>query len=56
MSAAVISFLMAIGVAAWVYNKFMNSTGNNTKSAATGAGITGLLVFILMMVVLSLAF
>lgn len=56
MSAAVISFLMAIGVAAWVYNKFMNTTGNNSQTALIGGGVVGVLVFIVMMIILSMAF
>ena len=52
MSAAVIAFMLAIGVAAWVYNKLMSSTGNNTQSSLSAAGVVGVLIFIITLVVL----
>jgi len=42
-----IAFLMAIGTAAWVYSKFQRSTGGNTQNALIGAGVVGVIVFVL---------
>lgn len=52
MSAAVIAFMLAIGVAAWVYNKLMSSTGNNTQSSLIAAGVVGGLLFIISLIIL----
>ncbi len=53
MTNGVISFLLAIGTATWVYSKFHRSTGGNTQNALMGAGVVGIIVFILMFTLLS---
>lgn len=53
MSNGVIAFMLAIGASAWIYAKLMRTTGGNTKSALTGAGISGVLLFVLTLIVLS---
>jgi hypothetical protein len=45
MGDLLIAFLAAISASAWVYGKFMRSSGNNTKNSSIAALITGLLVF-----------
>lgn len=41
-----IAFLAGVGVAGWVYAKFSRSTGGNTRSSLLGAGLVGVVVFI----------
>ena len=53
MSNGVIAFMLAIGASAWIYAKLMRTTGGNTKSALMGAGISGVLLFVLTLIVLS---
>ena len=55
MSNALISFLAAIGSAAWVYSKVHRSTGGNTSNALAVAAGCGLVVFLLMLTILSFA-
>lgn len=47
-----IAFLVSVGATAWIYNKFMRSTGGNTKNALISAGIAGGAIFIGMLLVL----
>jgi flagellar biogenesis protein FliO len=54
MGASMIAFLFAIGGATWVYNKFMNTTGNNTKSAITISVIAFVFIFLIIWSALSL--
>jgi hypothetical protein len=49
-----IALLIAISASVWVYAKFMRSTGNNSKNAGVAAGITGLLVFVLILIITNL--
>ncbi len=51
-----VGFMLGAGVAAWVYAKTMRSTGNNTKSSLTAAGIVGFLAFLAMVFALSAIF
>jgi hypothetical protein len=52
MGAAVIALMLSVGSAAWVYSKFMNSTGNNTKTALTAAGVVGVILFVIALIIL----
>lgn len=54
MTSGLIAFLMAIGTATWVYQKFHNSTGGNTQNALIGAAVVGVLVFVLVFTLLGL--
>ena len=54
MSNALISFMLAAGVSAWVYQKFQKYSGNNTQQSAIATAITGLIVFIVSIVVLGI--
>lgn len=45
---------MAAGVSAWVYDKSQQRTGGNTSSSATVAAVTGVIVFIVTLSILSL--
>lgn len=53
MSNAVISFLFAAGSGTWIYTKFMRYTGNNTKNAVIGAGISAAIIFSIFYSILS---
>jgi uncharacterized membrane protein YdjX (TVP38/TMEM64 family) len=46
MSAGLIAFLLALGASAWIYNKMMRTTGNNTQNSLVAAGASGFLIFI----------
>jgi hypothetical protein len=52
MSNLMIGFLLGIGIAAWVYNKMMHSTGNNTKNALTVAAVAGVFSMVLLAAIL----
>lgn len=52
MSSVAIALLVALGSGAWIYNKFMRSTGGNAKSSITSAAIAGIAIFIFMLLVL----
>jgi len=52
MSRTLISFLIAVGASAWIYNKFMKYTGNNTKTAIIATAAAGLFIFFVFFTVL----
>lgn len=41
------SFIFAIGVGAWVYNKTQNRTGGLTQKSLTAAGVVGVIAFVI---------
>ena len=49
-----IALFAALGVSAWVYNKTMRYTGNNTKNSIIIAVVTAIIVFIIFLTILSL--
>jgi len=46
MSAVLIALLIGLGGGAWLYNRFMNSTGNNTRNSLMAAALCGGLIFL----------
>ncbi|MGB4759494.1 MAG: hypothetical protein WBP26_05560 [Candidatus Saccharimonadales bacterium] len=54
MGKGVIAFLIAISASAWIYGKFMRSTGGNTQNSIIGVVVLGLLIFALAFVLLGL--
>ncbi len=50
-----VAFFVGLGFGTWVYTKIIRSTGGNTKSALTVAGISGLGAFVVIYL-LALAF
>jgi len=54
MSQNVIAFLFALGCSAWIYNKFYQTTGGNTKTALISAGLSGAAIFVLFWLILSM--
>lgn len=53
MSNFLIAFLFAGGAGTWIYSKMYSRTGGNTQNALTVAGISGALLFLLMLLILS---
>lgn len=53
MGPFLISLIVGVSASAWIYNKFMNSTGGNTKSALMTAGFSGLGIMIALFILLS---
>jgi len=51
MNSGLFSLFFAIGVAAWVYNKTTQRTGN-TKTSLTTAGVVGLIAFFVFFTIL----
>lgn len=51
-----IAFLAAVGFAGWVYAKMQRQTGGNTSNSVVVAGGSGLVLFLLMVVVLGMVF
>jgi p-aminobenzoyl-glutamate transporter AbgT len=56
MGNGVIAFLAGIAAVAWIYNKMLRKTGNNKQSSAVIAGVSGVLIFILIFIVLGFIF
>ena len=54
MTPFITAFLLGIGVMAWVYNKFMRTTGGNTANSLTASGIIGFIAFLLMWMIMSM--
>ncbi len=54
MGKGLIAFLIAVSATAWIYNKFMRTTGNLTQRSFIAASTTGLVVFIVAFIILSL--
>jgi hypothetical protein len=54
MSSGVISFLLAVGSATWIFTKFQRYSGNNTKQSTIAAAISALFIFIVAFAVLNL--
>lgn len=53
MSNVVVALLLGIGVTAWVYNKFMRSTGGNTQNSLIGSSAIGVLAFVVMLLIMN---
>lgn len=53
MSQTVIAFMIALGAGTWIYSKFYSRTGGNQKSALTAAGLSGVGIFIFVLILLS---
>lgn len=51
-SNVLIAFLVSVGATAWIYNKFMRSTGGNTKNSVVSAAVAGAAIFIFMLLAL----
>lgn len=49
-----IAFVIASGAAGFIYNKLMRSTGSNTKNSLTAAGVSGLFIFVVLLVILNM--
>lgn len=54
MGKGLISFLVAVGAGAWIYNKFMRYTGNVTQRAVTAAVASGIVIFFAMFIILGI--
>ncbi len=54
MSAAIISLLFALGAGAWLYTKFMRYSGNNTQQAAIATGVSSVIIFFVLYLILGL--
>jgi len=53
MSNFLISLIAGAAAAGWVYNKFMKTTGGNTKNSIGGAIVAGILAFLSLFVLIS---
>ena len=42
----IVAFFVGLGVAAWLYNRTMKSSGSNTKNSLIVGGVTGGIAFI----------
>jgi hypothetical protein len=56
MGAGLIAFLIAVGATAWIYNRFMRTTGNLTQRSFVAAAISGLVIFTVAFLILGLIF
>jgi predicted ABC-type exoprotein transport system permease subunit len=53
MSNLIIALLFGLGSGAWIYNKFLRTSGNNQKNSIIGAVIIGLLLALILDFILS---
>lgn len=53
MSNGITALLLGIGIAAWVYNKLMRSTGGNTQNSLIGGGSIGAIAFVVMLLIMN---
>lgn len=49
-----IAFFIGLSASVWVYTKLMRKTGNNSQSSIMAAGVTGLLLFVVSLMALSM--
>lgn len=54
MAGWIIGLLVAVSAGTWIYNKFMHTTGNNTKTSVIAAAASGLLLFFFTLIVLGI--
>lgn len=54
MSNFLIAFLFAAGGGTWIYSKMYSRTGGNTQNALIVAGLSGVLLFGFMLIVLAI--
>lgn len=52
----IVGLVAGLGVAAWVYNYFMKTTGGRTPDALIGAGIAGFFTILVITSLLSALF
>lgn len=50
------AFLIAVGATAWIYSRFMRNTGNLTQRSFVAAAISGIVIFLIALIVLGLIF
>lgn len=53
MSNVITALMLGVGIAVWVYNKFMNSTGGNTQNSLIGGGAIGAVAFVAMLLIMN---
>jgi len=54
MSNGLIAFLITLGAVTYLYNRFMRTTGGNSKSALITSGSIGILLFIVLLYLINL--
>ena len=52
MSNIMVALLMTLGASAWIYNKMYNRTGGITQNALAAAAVSGVAIFVFMLIVL----
>ncbi|MFZ1323660.1 MAG: hypothetical protein WAQ57_00685 [Candidatus Saccharimonadales bacterium] len=50
----VVALLVAVSASAWIYSKLMRNTGGNTGSAVTASAISGVLIFVVVLILANL--
>ena len=56
MGEGLIAFLFAVGSTAWIYNKFMRTTGSLTQRSVLAAAVSGILIFFAAWIILGFIF
>lgn len=56
MGEGLIAFLIAVGATAWIYNKFMRTTGNLTQRSFVAAAVSGIVIFLVAWIILGFIF
>lgn len=54
MSSIIVALLASVGIATWLYTKFMRRSGGNTKNSLLVAGLLGLIIFFIVWSVMSM--
>ncbi len=48
-----IATLFSLGAGTWIYTKMMNRTGGNTKDSLVASGVSGIAIFVFILIFLS---
>ena len=56
MGKGLIAFLIAVGATAWIYNRFMRTTGNLTQRSFVAAALSGIVIFLAALIILGFIF
>ena len=56
MGNGLIAFLVAVGASVWIYSRFMRTTGNLTQRSVAAAAASGVVIFLILLITLSVIF
>ncbi len=54
MNGLLVSFILALGISAWIYSKMMKTSGGLTQTALIVSGMSGAVIFFIVVSILSM--